>query len=154
MNHVRGVGRARSILQPAFDFRIEKHGGGAGEGHGSTDVIEQDLHQPAESKGAKAFRQPRIAIDRRRPWQAERSRPVWKELWVVESLCRTRELEHEGRRREGHQLISGVIVREVVVIVLEEEHGGRPKRRAVNRNDLWTSSELQHRLIAAAENER
>ena len=72
---------------------------------------------------------------------------VRQELRVVQQLRGARQIEHEPVRREGHQLLIGLVVLEVVVIVLQEEDRRRPHHRPVQLRDLRPDRFLQNLLV-------
>src|SRR5215469_173086 len=151
---MRHVFRSGAGEQPALDLRVDKDGAWSGEGAGATDVIQKDLSQTAEPDGSPALRHSLGAIADGTPWQAARAVLIRQKLWVIQALSRACQLELKPDRRKGDNLVPSFVVVEIVVIVLQEKHGRGAKVRAINRYDLRTRSELQHRFVLVAEDYR
>ena len=54
-------------------------------------------------------------------------------------------------RREGDHFVVGVVVFEIVVIVLEEEHREAAESGAVEIGDLWVADVAKHHFVRGAE---
>jgi hypothetical protein len=61
-------------------------------------------------------------------------------------------LQHEIRWRQCDDLVVGVIVFEIVVIILNEEHWNRTEICLVDGDDLRAADALEDGLVVAAEN--
>ena len=154
MDQMGNLGCRAAGFQPFLDFGIDIDRAGARQRQRAANVIKENLGEPSITDRAEAFGHAPRPVGSRRPWQPERARHIRQELGIIHRLRGAGELQHEERRREGHDLVGRLVVIEIIVIVLHEKDRRRTEVGAVDRHDLRTGGALQHGLVVASQHDR
>ena len=143
------VGHAR--LEPRLDRMIEVNGARSERRRGAAIVVEQHFEQFAVPQGAVVGSNLGKPLVFSRTRQPVRPVGIRQELRIGQFLNAAGQREHRMIGGEGDHLVGGIVVVEVIVIVLKEEHGRGTKRRSIDRRDLFHAGLEDKILVRGAE---
>ena len=154
VDHMRRVGPRHAVAEPGLDLGWHEYRTRPVHGRVAPAVVHQHLGRDARSAACRSSRDAGRPVRRGGRGQSERTHRVRQKFRIVEVLRRTPGSHHERVRREADETIVRLVVLEVVVVVLHEEHGRRAAERRIERHDLRPHRLLENRLVRTSEDRR
>jgi hypothetical protein len=154
IDHMRRVGPRHAVLEPGLDLGRHEYRARPVHGQVAPAVVHQHLGKTPVAQRAVALRDTGRPVRRGGRGQSERTHRVRQKFRVVKVLRCTPGSHHERVRREADETIVRLVVLEVVVVVLHEEHGRRAAERRIERHDLRPHRLLENRLVRTSKDRR